>query len=260
MGHTSSWLKAARLEKGWSQVHAAARLGVTQGYLSLLERGRRAPSARLAKTFERVYGGLVAPESPPVPRDPATEPDELARNLAALGYEPFGYLNGRSRPAPEQVLLGALRNADLDARLTEALPWVVVTYPALDWDWLVDRAKRHDLQNRLGYVVTLARELAQKRGDARTSARLLDEEKRLEPSVLAREDTLCRESMTRAERKWLVEARPDQAKRWHLLTDLRVEHLGGYADYQIALNRLRDKDDPVVSSADPRKRIGRRRG
>ena len=225
MSRPSLSLKGARLRKGWSQAHAASRLGVSQGYLSLLERGRRALPAPLHKTVERVYGGLVAPESPSLSKDPATEPDELARNLAALGYEPFGYLNGRSRPAPEQVLLGALRNAELDARLTEALPWVALTYPALDWDWLVDRARRHDLQNRLGYVVTLARELAQKRGDARTSARLLAEELRLEPSVLAREDTLCRESMTRVERAWLLEARPDEAKRWRVLTDLRPELL-----------------------------------
>jgi RHH-type rel operon transcriptional repressor/antitoxin RelB len=37
-------------------------------------------------------------------------------------------------------------------------------------------------------------------------------------------------------------------------------YLGEYADYQIALDRLRDKDDPIVSSADLRKRIGRRKG
>ncbi len=30
-----------------------------------------------------------------------------------------------------------------------------------------------------------------------------------------------------------------------------------YADYQIALDRLRDKDDPVISSAELRKRLGR---
>ena len=29
-----------------------------------------------------------------------------------------------------------------------------------------------------------------------------------------------------------------------------------YADYQVALDRLRDKDDPVISSAELRKRLG----
>jgi RHH-type rel operon transcriptional repressor/antitoxin RelB len=32
-------------------------------------------------------------------------------------------------------------------------------------------------------------------------------------------------------------------------------YLADYADYQIALDRLRDKDDPVISSAELKKRI-----
>lgn len=34
-------------------------------------------------------------------------------------------------------------------------------------------------------------------------------------------------------------------------------YLAEYADYQVALDRLRDKDDPVISSAELKKRIGR---
>ncbi len=34
-------------------------------------------------------------------------------------------------------------------------------------------------------------------------------------------------------------------------------YLAEYADYQIALDRLRDKDDPVLSSAELKKRISR---
>jgi RHH-type transcriptional regulator, rel operon repressor / antitoxin RelB len=36
-------------------------------------------------------------------------------------------------------------------------------------------------------------------------------------------------------------------------------YLAEYADYQVALDRLRDKDDPVISSAELRKRIGARK-
>ena len=36
-------------------------------------------------------------------------------------------------------------------------------------------------------------------------------------------------------------------------------YLAEYADYQVALDRLRDKDDPIISSAELRKRVGRRR-
>jgi len=36
-------------------------------------------------------------------------------------------------------------------------------------------------------------------------------------------------------------------------------YLAEQADYQIALDRLKDKDDPVISSADLRKRFATRR-
>ena len=36
-------------------------------------------------------------------------------------------------------------------------------------------------------------------------------------------------------------------------------YLAEYADYQVGLDRLRDKDDPIVSSADMRKRVARRK-
>jgi hypothetical protein len=123
------------------------------------------------------------------------------------------------------VLAAALSNANLEARLVEALPWVVVNFPDLDWERLLGRAKKNDLQNRLGYVVALARELAERRNDTATAARLLELERKLERSVLAREDTLCHDSMSNSERDWLLQNRPDQARRWHVLTDLRVEHL-----------------------------------
>jgi hypothetical protein len=35
-------------------------------------------------------------------------------------------------------------------------------------------------------------------------------------------------------------------------------YLAEYADYHVALDRPRDKDDPVISSAELRRRIGRR--
>ena len=221
MPNAGSWLRQARQEKGWTQAEAAARLNVSQGYVSLVERGMRVASAGFMKALEEVYT-LPALEAD---REPPTDQNSLARDLSTLGYEPLAYLKARARRSPESVLLSALASRDLESRLAEALPWVVVTYSDLNWDWLVDRAKRRDLQNRLGYVVTLAREVAQQRGDFRTATRLLSRERKLEGSLLAREDTLCHESMTQVEREWLRDKRPDQAKRWHLLTDLTSDRL-----------------------------------
>ena len=35
-------------------------------------------------------------------------------------------------------------------------------------------------------------------------------------------------------------------------------YLAEYSDYQIALDRLKDKDDPIISSAELKRRLGRK--
>jgi hypothetical protein len=50
-------------------------------------------------------------------------------------------------------------------------------------------------------------------------------EVKLEHSRLAREDTLCRESMPAAERRWLTSNRSPLAQHWNLLTGLTVDQL-----------------------------------
>lgn len=44
--------------------------------------------------------------------------------------------------------------------------------------------------------------------------------------------------------------------RTYLIVKALEAYLAEYADYQVALDRLRDKDDPVISSAELRKRLG----
>jgi hypothetical protein len=58
------------------------------------------------------------------------------------------------------VVLGAEVKRDPDTRLVEALPWVLSTYTDLNWEWLRDRAKCNNAQNRLGYLVYLAEQTA----------------------------------------------------------------------------------------------------
>ena len=40
------------------------------------------------------------------------------------------------------------------ARVTEALPWVLLTYTHLDWAWLVDQVRLANCQNRLGFLLS----------------------------------------------------------------------------------------------------------
>jgi len=217
MSTVAAAMKRAREVQGWTQAETARQLGVSQGYVSLLESGARPVPARLAPSVCRALG-LPPTGLPEVESELA--PDRLPNALGALGYEPFGYLRGRLYN-PATVLLAALRQRDLPARVVEALPWLAMHFPGLNRDWLVERAKRHDVQNRLGYVVTLAAQVA----GAGVVPPLRELVQALEPSRLAREGTLCHDSMTEAERGWLRERRPPPARHWNLLTDLGRDNL-----------------------------------
>ena len=70
-----------------------------------------------------------------------------------------------------------------------------------------------------------ARRLAEKLGKHETVSLLREQEAVLERSRLVREETLCHDSLTQSERRWLQSNRSDEAKHWNLLTDLSPEHL-----------------------------------
>jgi transcriptional regulator with XRE-family HTH domain len=225
---TGQQLREARKLKGWNQQQAAQRLGVSQTYLSLLEKGKRRAPEKLAVKAVRVYrlSEALLPVTSAPDQSPATDEGKLASELAALGYPGLSHLkSGGKKKNPAELLLSALGNDNLDSRLVEALPWVVLKFPNLNWHWLTQAAKLRDLQNRLGYVTNVARRLAELRGEREKAALLATEESRLERSRLAREDTLCHESLTEAEKKWLRKNRPPEARHWRLLTDLSPERL-----------------------------------
>ena len=219
-----TWLAEARRAKGWTQEEAAERLGVSQTYWSLFENGRRPVPARwlpkLRQHFE--VPGQVAPLAE---RAAPHSPDALAAALAGLHYPGFAHVRRRAFVNPAVVLWAALRSADLETRLVEALPWVAWKYSDLDWEWLSQRLKITDQQNRLGFVVALAKDVATRHGDLASVATLAAVETRLERARLVREDTLCRETMTDAERRWLASARSSLAAHWNVLSDLRAESL-----------------------------------
>ena len=220
-------LRAQRKRRGLTQREASARLGVSQPYLALLESGKRRLPEKLLRKAMRLY--RLSPAVLPPKENPARPvgADQLARELAALGYPGFAYMKSGWRKNPGEVLVTALAQSDLDPRVTEALPWLVLRYPEMDRDWLVKQARLENLSNRLGFVVDLAKSVAD-RQDPRGSARSQSLEQlknALRNSKLDVEDTLCEESLSPQERNWLRENRPDEAKFWHLLTKWRPEHL-----------------------------------
>lgn len=219
-------LRAAREKLKLTQVAAARRWRVSQAYLSLMEQGRRPVPERVAR--------LAVRSSPDLATGLALDPDrvsgtDLERQLGDLGYPGFAYLREPRKVAnPAAVVLGALREAVMPARVAEALPWVLVTYPHLDWNWLVDHARLANRQNRLGFLVTLARQLAARRGEDAVRSVLEHVERRLEDARLVKEDTLGR-ALTEVERAHLRSSRPEAAAHWNVLTALQVDQLR-YAD------------------------------
>ena len=222
-------LKSVRERHRWTQQQAAARLGVSQPYLSLLEGGHRRVTPQLARRASRVFGLPPTVLSPADPFQRHTSPTEreLAEDLANLGYPGFAYLRSRSpRKNPVEVLLAALAKDDLEPRLTEALPWLLLQYEFTDTGYLVAQARLHNLQNRIGFLVNLARRVAEgvPRHRDRVPA-LLRLEQELQQSRLAREDTLCWATLPEVKRRWLAHNRPPEAAYWNLLTEWRPDSL-----------------------------------
>jgi len=221
-------LKEARLQKNWTQEQAAFALDVTQAYLSMLEKGHRPVSDRFVRRALKVLN--LPPTALPLRSEEVGLPVssqklDLSAELGALGYPGFSYLRARRRRNPAEVVLAALNEPNLDSRVAEGLPWLALAYVDMDWDWLVRNAKLRDRQNRLGFALSLAGEVAVGKNDRQREDKLRQYVGVLEHSRLVREDTFCHDSMSRAERVWLREHRSPTAAHWNLLTDMKAEHL-----------------------------------
>jgi len=220
------WVTGRRTA-GLNQVSAARLLNVSQPYLSQLEAGLRLSSAELARRAASLYQlPLTALPLPEVFNVAEVSPDGLQRKLAALSYPGFGHVHSEAASNPAEVILSAVVKRDLDTRLVEALPWVLAAYTDLNWEWLRDRAKLRNAQNRLGYLVHLAKETTNVVPDSRNRVQVLSKwQAELEEARLAREGTLCRDSMPGPERTWLRANRPEAAVHWRLLTSLTAGQL-----------------------------------
>src|ERR1039457_5436472 len=119
-----------RNTRGLTQVEAAEMLGVSQTYLSLLETGSR-PLTKDLRSRLQALGNSREPQASQTERS-------FRPQLSALGYPGFRHVGAsRRRATPGSLLLQALRQPDLDARVCEALPWVARQYAAgVGWGWV----------------------------------------------------------------------------------------------------------------------------
>ena len=225
---TGKVLKKGRLEQGLTQKEAAARLGVSQPYLALLERGERRVTQSLARKAVRRL--KVCPTLVPCDQhwqNRRVTTDSLARQLSALGYPGFRYMRAGWTRNPAEVLLEALQQEDLDSRVAEALPWVLLNYPYLDRDWLLREARLGGLTNRLGFVVSLARRVEEQRGNQNSAVyhSLAALENMLKQSRLEAEDAFGNRLLSATQQEWVRQNRAEDAEQWHMLTTWRPEHL-----------------------------------
>lgn len=220
---TGADVRAGRERRGLNQSALARQLGVSQGYVSLLESGQRPVAHDLAARLVLLLS--LSPSALPVSEPRPLPHGKAAGALGRLGYPGFAYLRNRTPANPSAVLLGVLLADDVDARVVEGLPWLLLQYPDVDWAWLVPRVKQHDGQNRLGFLVALARSLADATGDVAGVERLRQRESELRRSVLLHDDAFSRSTLTNAERTWLSVNRSPEAKHWNVLSTLTVDRL-----------------------------------
>jgi transcriptional regulator with XRE-family HTH domain len=153
---TGQALEKVRKGHGVSQLKAAELFGLSQPMLSHMETGKRNVSPEVARRAVELFG-TDATALPCSTVERHTE-DALATELGSLGYPGFAHLSGRLRN-PAEFLFDALDRSDPDVRTTEGLPWVALQYPHLDWAWLLRELKVRNRQNRLGFVVSLAKKM-----------------------------------------------------------------------------------------------------
>lgn len=201
-------LRRWREQNNLTQVDAARLLGVSQPYLSLMEKGMRPLRRELRDRLDAVRFSHV---------EPGTMSDRLRTQLSALGYPGFAHVDPvRPAPEPALVLLNALSQPTVDARVTEALPWLAREYAgSLDWLWLVQQAKLRNLQNRLGFLVQLSNPAAE--------PAMQEAIEELDKARLLAEATFCWDGMPDATRKWIRERRLPQAEHWNVVSLMRSE-------------------------------------
>lgn len=195
-----------RKRNGLTQVAAASLLGVSQPYLSLLEKGARPITPALRNRIKNAVGKGEKHNSD----------DLLLAQLSCLGYPGFAHVpKSRHKPRPDALLMAVLALPDADARVVESLPWLVKEFQdQLDYGSILRQAKLQNLQNRLGFLLQVAAV------ETPAGLQALSE---LDRARLLREDTLCWDSMPAATREWMRANRNSLAAHWNVLTRLQAE-------------------------------------
>lgn len=216
-----------RVSRNWEQQEAAAKLRVSQPYLSLIEVGKRRVTEKLARRAVQVF--KLPPTALPASREFLSSRTKTANlivaQIAGLGYPKFSHLKKTKKVNPAVILLIALETDDIDSRVIEALPWLIFNFPEMDWVRVICDAKVTDAQNRLGFLLSLAFQAARRTKSESKTSLFKDLLGSLEKSRLMHNDSFRRESLTETEKEWLKKYRTKGACRWRMLSNLSAKHL-----------------------------------
>ncbi len=200
-------LRQWRKRKGLTQVDAASVLGVSQPYLSLLEKGMRPLTTALLHRMKTSAADRTALKS-----------EKFRAQLSALGYPGFSHIaRPRTKLTADVLLISVLAEPNADSRVLEALPWLIgqcVSHVPLNW--LVRQGKLQNLQNRLGFILQSSNVEA---------PGILSAIHELEEARLLQETTLCWDSMPAATRDWMRINRTPLAEHWNILTRFQAEDI-----------------------------------
>jgi hypothetical protein len=148
--------------------------------------------------------------------------------LGGLGYPGFlslfSEIEAEEGHDPAVVLMAALVCDHLDEQVLEALPWLVLRYENLDWPWLLAEARRRAVQNRLGFVVSIALRAAAGSLGMERLTRLAAIEEELFACRLSRQETRWLR-VAPAKRQALSARRSEEAAQWGVLSSLRPDEL-----------------------------------
>jgi transcriptional regulator with XRE-family HTH domain len=151
-------LRAARLERGFSQHELAAKVGVSQANVSRWEGGHLAPDIfhmeQLARHLARPVLDIFAGQAT-LPGDQST----LSQELSWWGLD---LLVDRDATlwavrGVEEVLVSALVTPD--PRVIDRLAALFFLHPSMRPDLLWGHADAHRVQQRLGWLIDVAREI-----------------------------------------------------------------------------------------------------
>ena len=202
-------LRRWREQYNLTQVDAARLLGVSQPYLSLLERGVRPLRHELRDQLDAVR-----------PRQAAhgTMDDRLRAQLSALGYPGFAHVESvRPAPEPAVTLLHALSQPTVDARVAEALPWLAREYMPTHWTGhgSCNRRSCGTCKTDWGFWSSSQTRLAEP-----AMQEALD---KLDKARLLAEATFCWDEMPIPTRKWMRGHRSPEAEHWNVVSLMRSE-------------------------------------